>query len=708
MSFANTLREAGNFTPGAKGAKNHYTTGSTIINLNNKVIQGSTNTTVKSYFTLAIEEINQNNNPEQLMRLIITIINKRDFRKGGEGCRRIYYRLLLELYNSGYNKFVVDIVKFMPDIGYYNDWSNLVKEINLEAPQSKQTSKEHINYFTHYDPIIKEIARCAFAQIDRDTYAMTNGSKKISLIGKWLGRENKSQDKNIFWYVPLFKTGTDVVKGLYKQGWVNFLTRFRYLNTPLTFGSQVERISGRVHSYYRKSLTTLNRELKTPEVLMCANKYSEIRFENVASKFINRSMAALLNETKQTLTPSHEKTGNRFPEKEDRVKCRGNFMEYLPKMKGAALEFYEILSNVLKTTSISQQVVLRAQWDAKVKEVRKEIGDFREELYSELQKLSSEKRIKCPKKSNWPDIIPLIDCSASMTTRADSNSKTPLTCLHLAVALGMGFADVNEGPFQCLSISYSSTPQLVSLPRSMNLKDRYNRITLINQCSTNYLASQKLIVDYAKKNGVPQEELPETYCFSDEGFDPQIQGIFGGYSNHLGSPDETWKTTYQSIKDIYSRGGYSDVPMTYFHNLSSNNNYGFQGKLDRRGVSMLQGYSSSTFKYAFVGNLPAQVEALRTKREEDIKEVKLVELKKSTNDDFESMINRQHFDLFRCLMHFSNEGLLKDYSFDKIVECKEPELEPLIQQIEGFEIADPEIKPNEEKTWTETFLGKFW
>ena len=60
----------------------------------------------------------------------------------------------------------------------------------------------------------------------------------------------------------------------------------------------------------------------------------------------------------------------------------------------------------------------------------------------------------------------------------------------------------------------------------MSLLERYRRITAINACSTNYLSSQQLIVDYAKKHNVPQDELPETYCFSDEGFDPQIQGIF--------------------------------------------------------------------------------------------------------------------------------------------------------------------------------------
>ena len=118
MSFANTLRAAGNNTLGPNGATNLSTTGSGVINLNNKLLQDSTDDTVAEYFRNAMAEINHNRDPEAMMRLVITIINKRDFRKGGEGARRIFYRLLLALYNEGYKQLVVDMIKFMPDIGY--------------------------------------------------------------------------------------------------------------------------------------------------------------------------------------------------------------------------------------------------------------------------------------------------------------------------------------------------------------------------------------------------------------------------------------------------------------------------------------------------------------------------------------------------------------------------------------------------------------
>ena len=139
-------------------------------------------------------------------------------------------------------------------------------------------------------------------------------------------------------------------------------------------------------------------------------------------------------------------------------------------------------------------------------------------------------------------------------------------------------------------------------------------------------------------------------------------------------------------------------------------------------MSMLQGFTSASFKYPFVGNLPAQVEALRPKKEPVAATPKTGDLEtmaKSTNDDFESMIRRPHFDLFRCLMHFSQEGVLKDYTFDKIDECppipvvEDPardEVASITAQVEGFELSDPaaDETPTAERTWTESILGRFW
>ena len=135
--------------------------------------------------------------------------------------------------------------------------------------------------------------------------------------------------------------------------------------------------------------------------------------------------------------------------------------------------------------------------------------------------------------------------------------------MHMAISLGMAFADINTGPYAKMSISCSSTPEIVNL-KGLSLRDRYQKIQRIGGYSTNYLASHQLLVDFAVKHKVAEKDLPQCYTFSDEGFDPQIQGIFGSMD---ASRTFKWETTYESLTKIYQRGGYIKMPMMYFHNL---------------------------------------------------------------------------------------------------------------------------------------------
>ena len=135
MSFANTLRAAGNNTLGPNGATNISTTGRGVMNLNNKLLPGLHRRDCGGVFRKAIEEINHNHDPEAMMRLVITIINSVISARVGEGARRIFYRLLTPtLYNAGYKQPVLDMIKFVPDIGYYNDGPILFRRLTRRLP----------------------------------------------------------------------------------------------------------------------------------------------------------------------------------------------------------------------------------------------------------------------------------------------------------------------------------------------------------------------------------------------------------------------------------------------------------------------------------------------------------------------------------------------------------------------------------------------
>ena len=98
--------------------------------------------------------------------------------------------------------------------------------------------------------------------------------------------------------------------------------------------------------------------------------------------------------------------------------------------------------------------------------------------------------IACPPEPDYPDIMPMIDVSGSMACPADTGSGSSATCMHMAISLGMAFADINTGPYAKMSISFSSTPEIVNL-KGLNLRDRYQKIQRIGGYSTDYLASHQ-------------------------------------------------------------------------------------------------------------------------------------------------------------------------------------------------------------------------
>jgi hypothetical protein len=653
-AFATALRGEGDYTTGAKGTKTHSTTGSAVINFNNKVIQGSDESTFNEYFDPVIHSFVGDRNPEDVMRFLIAIINKREFRNGGEGARRIFYLAILKLYNTGFKHFVMDLIPMMPIIGGFMDWFLILKMITDKIPTSGIESVETIKFYLHYNDLVQTILDTIHRQIADDT-KLHQKSGKFSNLGKWMPREKA---KGISWFI---NSGTDYAVSLHR------LDGFSKVYIAIKMNDFSPVIKSHMSKTYRKMIVGIS---ETTEQKMCSGRWGDTDPQTIPSKCLTKNLAAFLNQLLKDDLPAHMMdTGNRLPDNPDRVKCRQKILANLHRINAAATEFHEIMTKVMATTDATKLMVLTAQWDKLVEKVRGDIRTYRSELYTELQNMCGDAGIACPPEPNHPDIIPMIDVSGSMACRADTGSGSSATCMHMATSLGMAFADINTGPYANMSISFSSTPEIVNL-KGLNLRDRYQKIQRIGGLSTNYLASHQLLVDFAVKNKVAEKDLPQCYTFSDEGFDPQIQGIFGS-SVDASQAQIKWETTFQSLTNIYRHGGYHKMPMMYFHNLAANSHYGFLGTLDRKGMSLLQGYSSSTFKCAFSGNLPAMVAAMRPKDTAvaaDVSTESLAKAEKSTEDDFMGMINRPHLDIYRVLMHLNTEDKhLKGYVFDKLL-----------------------------------------
>jgi hypothetical protein len=184
------------------------------------------------------------------------------------------------------------------------------------------------------------------------------------------------------------------------------------------------------------------------------------------------------------------------------------------------------------------------------------------------------------------NVLPMVDSSGSMTTKAGGyKSKSELTCLDVAISLGLYFADKNTGKFKDTFLTFSRTPKLVNLKG-----DVIDKITQMNTgevANTNLHAAFDIVLKTAVDNNVPQAEMPETLLIlSDMNFD---QGCDGR--------DET---AMKMIERKYEEAGYT-VPRIVFWNLNAADHVPVA--FHKTGAALVSGFSPAVAKSVLSGDL---------------------------------------------------------------------------------------------------------
>ena len=197
-------------------------------------------------------------------------------------------------------------------------------------------------------------------------------------------------------------------------------------------------------------------------------------------------------------------------------------------------------------------------------------------------------------------ILPVVDVSGSMSSPAGS-SKT-VTCMDVAISLGLYISERNEGPFKDAFITFSSKPQLQVL--SGSLKDRYTQMSDSDWgMSTNLEATFKLILDQATKHNLNEDEMPrKILILSDMEFNAATGG--GGWRNEGGN----WNpTAQQMIDNMYAVAGYK-VPQIVYWNIQSRNG-GVPVAFDTRGTALVSGFSPAIMTSLLGGDIesPQQI-----------------------------------------------------------------------------------------------------
>ena len=149
----------------------------------------------------------------------------------------------------------------------------------------------------------------------------------------------------------------------------------------------------------------------------------------------------------------------------------------------------------------------------------------------------------------------------------------------VALSLGIYFAEHNTGYFRDCFITFSHTPQLVTIKGDC-IADRVLYCRSFDECAnTNLRATFLLLLETAVRHRLPQEELPETlYIISDMEFDTGV---------------EQDKTLYEEVRDLYEQHGYR-LPALVYWNVNCRTGQ-FPVRMDDHGTVLVSGASPAVF-----------------------------------------------------------------------------------------------------------------
>jgi hypothetical protein len=183
---------------------------------------------------------------------------------------------------------------------------------------------------------------------------------------------------------------------------------------------------------------------------------------------------------------------------------------------------------------------------------------------------------------NDENALAIIDGSGSMYSYADPMPAT------VALSLGIYFAERNQGAFKNHFITFSENPRLVEI-KGNDIVDKVRYCMGYNEvANTNIQKVFELILNTAKKNSIPQDEMPsKLYIISDMEFDC--------------CAEDSDLTNFEHAKKLYESAGYK-LPEIVFWNVDSRNTQQPVTK-NEQGVALVSGCTPRLFSMVASGEL---------------------------------------------------------------------------------------------------------
>lgn len=186
------------------------------------------------------------------------------------------------------------------------------------------------------------------------------------------------------------------------------------------------------------------------------------------------------------------------------------------------------------------------------------------------------------------NVLAVIDVSGSMGCPASQN----LTCMDVAVSLGLYVAERTEGIFKDKFITFDTTPKLMDLSSVPN--DLGSRVSYIRRApwggSTNIQATFDLILNAAVQHRIPESQMPtKIMIFSDMQFNIADRGFQG-------------LRAFELIDAKYKAAGYKRPDIIFWNLNGSTSNCPVA--FGEEGTAHVSGFSPSLMKQILASKAP--------------------------------------------------------------------------------------------------------
>jgi hypothetical protein len=246
----------------------------------------------------------------ELNKLIQLVCHIRDIEEG-KGEYELSYALLVNIFLYTKNhQLIIDVMKHFVDSNLFKNKSNKHsygswKDIKYFCDYLQKNAPVFCINETDKNLIINGMVSLHIEQI-KDDLVNYDLNQTISLAAKWVPREKSKFSWLYITYLEQFFKKEDKSPNLKLGNSYNYFA-----------------------SKFRKSVSLLNKYLKTPQIFLCCKEWKNLDFDNVSGITINKQYKAFMNINRnknKELEQSHR-------DDEDRKKCKINFMEFMNLVK---------------------------------------------------------------------------------------------------------------------------------------------------------------------------------------------------------------------------------------------------------------------------------------------------------------------------------------------------------------------------------------